>query len=183
MPRLLEGRHALVTGGGSGIGAAIAEALAGAGALLTLVGRSAPRLEREAALLPPSARVATVAADVTDEAQVAAGFAAARERHGPIAILVNNAGAAESAPLAKTEKALWDRMIAVNLTGAYLCCRAAVPAAASVRTENVPAQRVNRAASTRVRCASGLRREPSMPRGRPASPPDRPPSGAAHRCH
>ena len=126
MEQGLAGRHAVATGGGRGIGAAIAEALVAEGAALTLLGRDAARLETQAALLRPRGKVETVAADVADAGQVAAAFAQARERQGPIEILINNAGAAESAPFVKTEPALWERMIAVNLTGAYLCCREVV---------------------------------------------------------
>ena len=127
MPENLNGRHAVVTGGGSGIGAAIAEALAGEGARLTLLGRDRAKLEGTAARLRPKTEVACVAADVAEEAQVAAAFAQARAQLGPIEILVSNAGAAESAAFVKTEPALWQRMLAVNLTGAYHCCRQVVP--------------------------------------------------------
>ena len=100
----LDGQRALVTGAGSGIGSAIAVALAAEGALLTLVGRDAGRLERRAAAL---GGVATAACDVTDEAAVERLAASA----GPVDLLVNNAGAAESAPLARTDLALWRRPI------------------------------------------------------------------------
>ncbi|MGH6920831.1 MAG: SDR family NAD(P)-dependent oxidoreductase, partial [Geminicoccaceae bacterium] len=87
--RALAGRHAVVTGAGRGIGAAIATALAAAGARLTLMGRTlAPLQERAAAL--PAARA--IACDVTDEKGVAAAFGEAVESHGPVAILINNAG-------------------------------------------------------------------------------------------
>jgi 3-hydroxybutyrate dehydrogenase len=127
MGKDLAGRHAVVTGGGRGIGAAIAAVLAEAGAAVSLIGRDADRLEAAAARLRTSANVEAVAADVTDEDRVDAAFAEATRRLGPVDILINNAGAAESAPFAKTDRALWERMIAVNLTGAYLCCRAALP--------------------------------------------------------
>jgi NAD(P)-dependent dehydrogenase (short-subunit alcohol dehydrogenase family) len=122
----LAGRHALVTGGGRGIGAAIAAALAGAGARVTLLGRTAAELETTAASLPGSALAVT--ADVTDPAQVARAFAAARAASGEISILVNNAGLAKSRPLAKTEEAFWRAMLEVNLTGAFHCTQAALPA-------------------------------------------------------
>jgi 3-hydroxybutyrate dehydrogenase len=127
MGKDLGGRHAVVTGGGRGIGAAAAAALAEAGAAVTLIGRDGARLESAAARLRVSTKIETVAADVTDEGQVNAAFVEAARRIGPVDILVNNAGAAESAPFAKTDRGLWERMIAVNLTGAYLCCRAARP--------------------------------------------------------
>jgi NAD(P)-dependent dehydrogenase (short-subunit alcohol dehydrogenase family) len=121
----LEGRHALVTGGGSGIGAAIAERLAGEGARLTLLGRDAARLARQAERM---GGVQAVVADVADDAGVEHAFAEAAERFGPVSILVNNAGVAPSAPFVKTTRALWDEALAVNLTGAFLCTRAALPA-------------------------------------------------------
>jgi NAD(P)-dependent dehydrogenase (short-subunit alcohol dehydrogenase family) len=122
----LAGRHALVTGGGRGIGAAIARALAGAGARLTLLGRTTAEIEVAAAGLPGDARAVT--ADVTDPKQVERAFAEAREAAGDVSILVNNAGLAKSRPLAKTDEAFWRAMLDANLTGAYHCTRAALPA-------------------------------------------------------
>jgi len=119
----LEGLHAVVTGGGTGIGAAIATALAAEGASLTLMGRRHDRLAGHAATLP-TARA--LACDVTDEDAVAARFAEAAALGGPVAILVNNAGAAESAPFQRTTLVQFRRMIDVNLTGAFLCSRAAL---------------------------------------------------------
>ena len=121
----LQGRHALVTGGGSGIGAAIATALADAGAKVTVLGRRAQAVTAMAASRP--GQLQAVTADVADAAQVTAAFAQAREQFGPIHILVNNAGQAESAPFLKTDAALWERMISVNLTGTLLCTQAALP--------------------------------------------------------
>ena len=120
----LAGRHALITGGGTGIGAAIARALGAEGAKLTLVGRRREKLEEVGgedfdALVAP--------ADVTDPAQVKACFALAREAQGPIDILVNNAGAAESAPFAKVSAEAWRRTMAVNLDALLHCCQAALP--------------------------------------------------------
>jgi NAD(P)-dependent dehydrogenase (short-subunit alcohol dehydrogenase family) len=125
MSQPLAGRHALVTGGGRGIGAAIAAALAGAGARVTLLGRTAAELAKTAAALP-SAQAVT--ADVTDARQVERAFGEAREAAGEISILVNNAGLAKSRPLAKSDEAFWRGMLEVNLTGAYHCTRAALPA-------------------------------------------------------
>lgn len=119
----LGGQHALVTGGGTGIGAAIARALAAEGAKLTLVGRRREPLEAVAREI--GAAIAT--ADVTDRAEVDAAFAAARAAHGPITILVNNAGAVESAPFAKVDEGLWRRTMAVNLDALLHCCQAALP--------------------------------------------------------
>ncbi len=117
----LAGRHAVITGGGTGIGAAVADRLDALGAHVTLMGRRREVLENKAAALA-AAKVVTV--DVTDEDSVAAAFAAARDGYGPVEILVNNAGATETAPLAKTELGMWRRMLDVNLTGVFLCSRA-----------------------------------------------------------
>ncbi|MEW6317896.1 MAG: SDR family NAD(P)-dependent oxidoreductase, partial [Pseudomonadota bacterium] len=94
---MLAGHHAVVTGAGRGIGAAIAAQLAAHGATLTLMGRNANVLEATAKTLPDSARAHVVTCDVTDEASVSAAFESARAGLGPISILVNNAGQAESA--------------------------------------------------------------------------------------
>jgi len=122
----LVGQHAIVTGGGTGIGAAAALALAQLGARLTLIGRRAEPLAASAGHIAAATGIATATEcfDVTDAAAVAAGFA----RIGPAEILVNNAGAAESAPFAKTGLDLLERMLAVNLKGAFLCAQAALPA-------------------------------------------------------
>jgi NAD(P)-dependent dehydrogenase (short-subunit alcohol dehydrogenase family) len=120
----LSGLHAVVTGGGTGIGAAVAAALAAEGARLTLMGRRPEPLQATAARL---ADAHALSCDVTDEAAVGAAFAAAAERGGRVALLVNNAGAAESAPLQRTSLALFRRMLEVNLTGAFLCSRAVLP--------------------------------------------------------
>lgn len=124
-PLPLAGRHAVVTGAAQGIGAAITRRLAAQGATLTLMGRRLPPLQALAAEWP--GRATAVSVDVSDEAAVAEAFAAARAAHGPVALLVNNAGQAESAPFGKTSLALWQRMIAVNLTGCFLCTRQALP--------------------------------------------------------
>jgi len=121
---LLDGKHALITGGGSGIGAAIAVKLADAGAAVSLVGRRKAPLEEVAARLP-SAKA--VVADVTSETETSAAVATARATFGPIDLLIANAGAAESAPAAKLDLAHWQRMIDVNLTGAFLTVKAALP--------------------------------------------------------
>jgi NAD(P)-dependent dehydrogenase (short-subunit alcohol dehydrogenase family) len=121
----LAGKHALVTGGGRGIGAAISAALLTHGARVTLLGRDRARLEATAATLP--GQVSAVIADIAEHSAVVAAFAAARERSGDIDILINNAGQATSAPLHKTDTALFTRMLAVNLTGAYHCIYEAVP--------------------------------------------------------
>jgi len=117
-------RHAVVTGAARGIGAAIASALIGAGARVTLLGRDAQRLASLAATL--QGETCCVAADVSDPAEVTRAFVEARERLGPIAILVNNAGQAETAPFGRMSLDVWHRMLAVNLTGTMLCSQAAL---------------------------------------------------------
>ena len=119
----LAGRHAVVTGGGTGIGAAIARALAAEGAKLTLVGRRRDPLEEVAA----ETRALVAPADVTSRAEIERCFALAHESHGPISILVNNAGGADSAPFAKVSADDWRRTMAVNLDALFHCCQAALP--------------------------------------------------------
>ena len=116
----LSGHHAVVTGGGTGIGAAIARALHGAGTKLTIMGRRLDPLQAVAQSLPGTQ---VIAIDVTDEDSVNDAMARA-SAFAAVSILVNNAGGAETAPLAKTSLALWQQMIAVNLTGTFLCTRA-----------------------------------------------------------
>lgn len=123
----LAGRHAVVTGGGRGIGAAIARTLAEEGARITLMGRDAATLEREARMLRELTEVHCATVDVTDAESVGAAFAGAAAILGPVSILVNNAGQAASAPFLRTDLALWNQMLAVNLTGAYLGIRAVLP--------------------------------------------------------
>ena len=122
----LAGKVAVVTGAGRGIGSAIATALSREGAGVALIGRGAARLEKQAAELSADALVAP--ADITDPESVHKAFAKIRERFPRIDILVNNAGQAESAPFSRTDLALWNRMIAVNLTGTYLCTHEVLPA-------------------------------------------------------
>ncbi len=119
----LANRHVLVTGGGTGIGAAIARALAGEGAAVSLVGRRKGPLDEMAATLP---KATAIVADITREADCAAMVEAARAAHGPIDIVIANAGVAPSAPAGKTSLALWQQTIDVNLTGSFLTVRAAL---------------------------------------------------------
>lgn len=121
----LQGRHALVTGAARGIGAEIARRLVAEGARVTLLGRSLQSLAPLKDELGDAAQA--VAADVAEADAVAAAFAQARTTFGPLQILVNNAGQAQSAPFAKTTSALWQQMLAVNLTGTFTCCQAALP--------------------------------------------------------
>lgn len=119
----LVGQHAVVTGGGSGIGAAIAEALLRNGARVTLMGRDLARLDAQRAALSALGEVACVSVDVGNEAAVANAF----EEAGAVDILINNAGQAQAAPFAHTDMALWQSMLDVNLTGVFLCTRAVLP--------------------------------------------------------
>ncbi len=122
----LAGRHAVVTGATRGIGRAIAEALVGLGADLTLMGRNEVKLDERKQTL--QGKAFAVACDVTDEASVEAAFAAAVGANGEISILINNAGAAGSAPFHRMETAHWREMLETNLTGAFLCTRQVYPA-------------------------------------------------------
>ena len=118
-------QHALVTGGGSGIGAAIARALQAQGKKVTLLGRRLEVLNTLVQEQPDSLHA--VAADVADAQQVGLAFADASARFGPVGILVNCAGQASSAPFLKTDAALWQQMLSVNLTGSFHCTQAALP--------------------------------------------------------
>jgi len=118
----LQGRHALVTGGGTGIGASAATHLHAAGARLSLLGRRREPLERTAQITNGT----VVQADVTDRDQIKNAFDEARRANGPIEILIVNAGIAESAPFHKMTRESWDRIIATNLTAAFECSQAAI---------------------------------------------------------
>ena len=124
----LAGKHALVTGGGRGIGAAIAHALLTQGACVTLVGRNADALTDTVRALRDLGKIDYVTADVAQRESVQLAFERAAVRFGRIDILVKNAGQATSAPFAKTDDALWHNMLAVNLTGTYHCTQAVLPA-------------------------------------------------------
>jgi len=124
---MLAGRHALVTGGGTGIGAAIAVTLARAGATVAICGR---RLQPLQAIAGGDANLRAVTADVTDEASMARLHEQAQAAGKPFDIVVANAGTAESAPAHKTSLDLWNRTLTVNLTGAFLSVK---PALAGMR--------------------------------------------------
>lgn len=137
--RFLEGQHAVVTGGSKGIGAAIARSFAERGAKVTIMSRSLETLESTANALrtDTGAAVTVIECDVTDAASVRRAFALAVESKGPVQVLVNNAGAAESVPFAKMNRGTWDRMIAVNLTSTYACSAEVLPAMLSAKAGRI----------------------------------------------
>jgi 3-hydroxybutyrate dehydrogenase len=125
--RPLAEHHAVVTGGSRGIGRAIARALLDAGARVTITGRDPSTLDAAAVALAAHGGIHAVPCDVSDGASVVAAFADARAHFGPVHILVNNAGQAASQAFARTDEALWNRMLTVNLTGAFRCTQSALP--------------------------------------------------------
>jgi NAD(P)-dependent dehydrogenase (short-subunit alcohol dehydrogenase family) len=127
---MIAGQSALVTGGGTGAGRAIALALAQAGVDVTICGRRLAPLETVA---QENERISAVQADVTDEAAMRALHAA----HGPFDIVVANAGAAESAPAHKVTQADWQAALAVNLTGAFLTVQPAIAPMAKRRAGRI----------------------------------------------
>jgi 3-hydroxybutyrate dehydrogenase len=124
MPALSRSSHALVTGGGRGIGREIASVLAQAGATVTVMGRNRATLD---AVVAAGAAHFAVIADVADQAAVNAAVVEASARQ-PIDILVANAGIAESAPFAKSDAALFKRMMDVNFMGVVHAVQAVLPA-------------------------------------------------------
>ena len=123
MPDWLAGRHALITGGGTGIGASAATHLNAAGAKVTVAGRRKEPLEMIRKIVNGTA----VQCDVTQPDEIARAFDEARAANGPIEMLVVNAGIAESAPFHKMTRDSWNRIIATNLTAAFDCAQAALP--------------------------------------------------------
>jgi 3-hydroxybutyrate dehydrogenase len=124
----LAGQTAVVTGGGRGIGAAIAQSLAKEGAQILVAARTAQQVDRVAAALnKDGAKAKAFAGDVTDPASVRHMMETARKEFGKVDILVNNAGAATSAPLAKITLEEWNRILAANATSTFLCTQAVLP--------------------------------------------------------
>ncbi len=119
-------RHAVVTGASRGIGSTIAAALAARGARVSLLGRDAQKLNTVAAAIGGPGCASAIVADVTESSSVSTAFNKAREAFGPVHILINNAGQAASAKFTDTDEALWNRLLAVNVTGTYLCARQAI---------------------------------------------------------
>jgi NAD(P)-dependent dehydrogenase (short-subunit alcohol dehydrogenase family) len=129
-PNSLRGHHAVVTGGGRGLGAAIATALAARGADLTLMGRTAATLEKHAETCRRTSgvRAQGIVCDVADRASVQRAFADAVKSFGPVHLLVNNAGQADAALVQDIPIESWERVLAVNLTGTFLCIQQVLPA-------------------------------------------------------
>ena len=123
---MLNGKTALITGGGRGIGRSIALAFAHQGARIAVAARTAEQV-KEVAQEIGSGAIGLVC-DVSDPESVTRMFADMRERLGEADILVNNAGIAESATIVTTTDELWHRHLAVNLSGTFYCTRAALPA-------------------------------------------------------
>lgn len=123
---MLKNKTALITGGGRGIGRAIALAFAREGARIAVAARTAEQLQQVANEIGNGA-IALVC-DVSDPESVARMFGELRERFGEADILVNNAGVAESATIVNTTDELWHRHLSINLSGTFYCTRAALPA-------------------------------------------------------
>jgi len=130
MTAYLRGRHAVVTGGGGGLGRAIAGALSAEGAAVTVMGRTRGALDDAAAALGrvSGGRAEAVVCDVTDAGSVERAFAAAVEALGPVSVLVNNAGYSAASAIEEATLESWQRTLAVNLTGAFLCIQQVLPA-------------------------------------------------------
>lgn len=122
----LAGQVAIVTGASRGIGRAVAIELAARGARVALAARDEQRLQANVAEIEArGGRALAVPMDVGDEPSVAALFERTAEALGPINVLVNSAGAVANRPFAEMDSATWDHVLAVNLRGTFLCCRAA----------------------------------------------------------
>lgn len=125
----LEGKGALVTGGGRGIGAHVARSLAGEGCAIVVAARSGAEIEAVAAALRSAgAQAWAVRCDVGDPESILTLRAEATEHLGRVDILVNNAGIASAAPVHKQTLEEWNRLLAVNATGTFLCTQAFLPA-------------------------------------------------------
>lgn len=131
---MITGKHALVTGGGTGVGRAIALALAETGVAVTICGR---RKEQLAAVADASKRISAIAADVTDEAAMTALYAEAEKARGPVDIVVANAGMSGSSPAQRTSLGDWQRTLDVNLTGSFLTVKPALAGMTSAKSGRV----------------------------------------------
>lgn len=124
----LVGKHALITGGATGIGFAIAQAMLAQGMRVSIAGRSVEKLQAAQEKLHELGMIAYVEMDVSKAESVEQGFTQAGRNFGVVDILINNAGQASSASFLKTTEAAWQQMLAVNLTGSFLCSQRALPA-------------------------------------------------------
>ena len=120
----LDGKVALVTGGGTGIGKAIAKAISDEGGKVVIVGRKEENLKQAQGEI--GSNIETMVCDVTQEPQVVDVFSSVKETHGKLDILINNAGMAVKAKSHELEYELWKKVIDVNLNGAFLCAKEAM---------------------------------------------------------
>jgi NAD(P)-dependent dehydrogenase (short-subunit alcohol dehydrogenase family) len=131
---MITGKHALVTGGGTGVGRAIALALAGTDVAVTICGR---RKEQLAAVADANQRIFAIAADVTDEAAMTALYAEAEKARGPVDIVVANAGMSGSSPAQRTSLGDWQRTLDINLTGSFLTVKPALAGMTAAKSGRV----------------------------------------------
>jgi NAD(P)-dependent dehydrogenase (short-subunit alcohol dehydrogenase family) len=131
---MITGKHALVTGGGTGVGRAIALALAETNVAVTICGR---RKEQLAAVTDANKRISAIAADVADEAAMTALYAEAEKARGPVDIVVANAGMSGSSPAQRTSLSDWQRTLDVNLTGSFLTVKPALAGMTSAKSGRV----------------------------------------------
>lgn len=154
----LDGRIALITGGASGIGAAIAELFAKEGARIAILDLNPEKAAAFAEKIGGKGRALAVHADVSDEAMVKAAFTKVRKELGDVDILVNNAGIDTTCELADMPTEMWDRMINIHLKGTFLCTREVLPAMKSRRWGriiNLSSQLAHKGAPTMVHyCAA-----------------------------
>ncbi|MCU0790019.1 MAG: SDR family oxidoreductase [Nitratireductor sp.] len=154
----LDGKVALVTGGASGIGAAISELFAREGARVAILDLNLERASEFAAKIGGPGKAMAVHADVSDESMVKSAFAKVRKEFGEVDILVNNAGIDTTCELADMPTDMWDRMIDIHLKGTFLCTREALPAMKAKRWGriiNLSSQLAHKGAPTMVHyCAA-----------------------------
>ena len=139
LERYLEGKHAIVTGGSRGIGAAIAAELVSRGAKVTIMGRQREALEEKAAEMrgEQGVTVAVEQCDVSDQTSVTSAFANAIANLGPAYILVNNAGIATSRMFTQLTADIWNEVLSTNLTGTYLCTAEVLPSMIDARAGRI----------------------------------------------
>lgn len=154
----LDGKVAVVTGGASGIGAAISELFAREGAKVGILDLNLERAEAHAAKIGGAGRAVAAEVDVSNETMVKAAFAKVRKALGEVDILVNNAGIDTTCALADMPTAMWDQMIDIHLKGTFLCSREALPAMKAKRWGriiNLSSQLAHKGAPTMVHyCAA-----------------------------